>query len=247
MSGHSHFKNIKRIKEANEKRRSQIFSKMARLITVAIREGGSNPETNPKLRMAIQRAREFNVPKENIERIIKQVSGKREEKNLEGVLFEAYGPGQVAIIIEGVTDNKNRSLGEIKHILAQHQGKLAAEGAVRWMFDRKGCLTINLAESGFKNKEELELAGIEAGADDIYWRGDILEVYTKVEELEKVKKNLEERGVKIKSFSLDWVPKEEISISEKDKITSQKLFEALDENETVQNIYSNLKYDNNGN
>ncbi len=243
MSGHSHAKTIKRTKEASDQKRGQIFSKMARVISIAVKEGGPNPETNTKLKVAIEQAKGFNLPKENIERAIKQATGGAEGANLEEVLFEAYGPGGIAIIVEGITDNKNRTLGEIKQIFTQNGGKLVGEGSVRWMFQRKGCIVIDLKLQieDFKNKEKLELMAIEAGALDIYWHDETLDVYTNTEELDKVKKNLEEKGIKIDSVSLDWVPKEEIALNEKIKEACQKLFEALDENEAVQEIYSNLK------
>ena len=243
MSGHSHAKTIKRTKEASDQKRGQIFSKMARVISVAVKEGGPNPETNNKLRVAIEKAKQLNLPKENIERAIKQATGGAEGANLEEVIFEAYGPGGIAIIIEGITDNKNRALGEIKQILTQNGGKLVGEGSVKWMFQRKGCIIVDLKlqSEDFKNKEKLELIAIEAGVLDICWHDETLDVYTNTEELDKVKKNLEEKGIKIDSASLDWVPKEEIALNKKTNETCQKLFEALDENEAVQEIYSNLK------
>ncbi len=243
MSGHSHAKTVKHKKEADAKKRSQIFSKMARLISVAVRQGGPNPEINAKLRMAIETARSFNMPNENIERAIKRASGETGAGRLEEFIFEAYGPGNTALLIEGITDNRNRALGEIKKILNQHNGKLVGEGAVRWMFERKGCVTINSKEQNesLQNKENLELTAIEAGAEDLEWRDDILDVYTNVEDLEKVKKGLEEKGIKIDSSTVDWKPKETIEIDEKDKASCIKLFDALDENDDVQDIYSNLK------
>jgi len=242
MSGHSHAKTIKKVKEASDKKRGQIFSKMARVISVAVEEGGANPETNSKLRLAIEQAKTFNMPKENVERAIKRAAGEGGGERLEEVFFEAYGPGGIAIIVEGITDNKNRTLGEIKQVLSQNNGKLVGEGSVKWMFKRKGCLIIELKLQieDLKNKEKLEMAAIEAGADDVYWHNDTLDVYTKIEELEKVKRTLEERGIKIESASLDWVPKEEVSLDEKTKGACQKLFEELDENDSVQEIYSNL-------
>ena len=241
MSGHSHARTIKHAKEITDQKRGQMFSKMARVISVAVKEGGPNPETNNKLRVAIEQAKQFNLPKENIERAIKQVTGSGEEANLEEVLFEAYGPGRIAIIIEGITDNKNRTLSEIKQILNQNNGKLADTGSVKWLFERKGVIEVQSTKYEDGKKEDLELLAIEAGAQDIYWRDDFLDVYTKIEDLEKVKKNLEEKGIKIESASLDWVAKEEISVDEKIKGAYQKLFEALDENEAVQDVYSNIK------
>ncbi len=265
MSGHSHFSSIKHKKEITDKKRGKIFSKMAKLITVAAKEGGSDPAANSKLRMVIEQAKKINMPKENIERAIKKGSGELESAKLEEVVFEAYGSGKIAIIIEGITDNKNRTLGEIKQILSQNEGKLAGGGSVKWLFERKGAIIIDpqLQVEELKDKEKLEMEAIEAGAEDIYWhaapeegplrqgedeaseprqrRDDILDVYTKPEELEKVKKNLEEKGIKIDSATLDWVPKEMVEVGEKEKESCQKLFEALDENDAVQDIYSNLR------
>ena len=244
MSGHSHAKTIRHQKNITDQKRGQMFSKMARVISVAVKEGGPNPETNAKLRVAVEEAKKNNMPKENVERAIKQAAGGAEGTNLEEVIFEAYGPGGIAIIVEGITDNKNRTLGEIKQIINQNGGKLVGEGGVKWMFERKGCLTLritNLDELRIKNKEELEMLAIEAGASDIYWHDETLDVYTNTGELDKVKKNLEEKGIKTESVSLDWVPKEEISLNAKTKESCQKLFEALDENDAVQEIYSNLK------
>lgn len=240
MSGHSHFKTIKYQKGLADTKRGNLFSKIARVITIAVKEGGNDSNTNTKLRMAIEQAKGVNMPKDNIERAIKRGTGELFGESLEEVVFEAYGPGNIAIIIEGITDNKNRTLGEIKQILNKNNGKLTGEGAVKWMFERKGCITIN-NEEGTKSKEQLELIVIEAGAEDIYWHDGLLDVYAKLENLEKVKKNLEEKGIKIESASLDWTPKEMIEIDEKDRKDCQNLFEALDENDAVQEIYSNLK------
>jgi len=244
MSGHSHSKKIKREKAITDQKRGQMFSKIARMISVAIKEGGTNPETNQKLNVAMETAKRWNLPKENIERAIKKGSGEESAgEKLEAVSFEAFGPGGVALIIEGITDNKNRTLGEIKQILSQNNGKLVGEGAVRWLFEKRGVITVIFASqpSFIKSKEELELAVIEAGAEDIRWYGDDLEIYTTPENLEKIKKILEEKLVKIDSFSLDWVAKETVDLDEKQKEACQKLFEALDENEAVQEIYSNIK------
>lgn len=183
MSGHSHFKTIKRVKEAGDKKRSQIFSKMARLISVAAREGGADPDFNPKLRTAVEKAKELDLPAENIERAIKKGTGELESIKLEEIILDVYGPGGIAIIIESITDNKNRALGEIKQILSQHGAKLVGEGGVRWMFERKA------KSPGY----------------------------------------------------LEWEPKQAIEASAQDKEACRKLFDALDENEAVQEVYSNLK------
>ncbi len=244
MSGHSHAKTIMATKTANDAKKGKIYSKYGRLITIAVKDGGGSgdPLKNAKLKTVMEQAKNMNMPKENIERAIKKGTGELAGEVLEEVSFEGFGPGGIAIIIEGITDNKNRTLGEIKVALNQNNGKLAGEGAVRWMFDRKGAITINpkLQITNFKN-DELEMAAIECGAEDVKWFGDELEVYTKPEDLEKVKKALEEKGIKIDSASLDYIAKEEVEISEKEKEQAQKLFEALDENDAVNDIYSNLK------
>lgn len=243
MSGHSHAKTIKHQKELTNQKKGQAFSKVARSISIAVKEGGPTPETNLKLQQAIEMAKRFNMPKENVERAIKRGTGELTDEKLEEVSFEAYGPGGIAIIIEGITDNTNRTLGEVKQALSQNNGKLVGEGAVKWMFEKKGYIIIDLKlqNEDLKNKERLELLSIEAGAQDIFWHDDILDVYTKTDDLNIVKKNLEEKGIKIESASLDSVAKEEVKPNEKDNEACQKLFDALDGLDDVQEIYSNLK------
>jgi YebC/PmpR family DNA-binding regulatory protein len=250
MSGHSHFSTIKHKKAIEDEKRGKIFSKLTRMISIAAKEG-VNPDTNPKLRQTLDEAKGLNMPKENVERAIKKGSGEGAEENLEEIVYEAFGPGKIAFIIEGITDNKNRTLSEIKQILKDNNGKLANEGAVKWMFEKKGAITIIFKtqnefpeEMPFRNKEELEMAVIEAEAEDIYWRQDedeeILILYTKPEDLEKVKKNLEGKGIKIESVSLDWVAKDFVKTEEKEKKMVEKLFEQLDKNEAVHKIYFNI-------
>ena len=238
MSGHSHWHSIKYQKGVADAKKGKIFSKVAREITIIAKEGGSNPDTNSSLRLAIERAKSINMPSDNIERAIKRGSGGLEGLKLESITVEAYGPGGIALIIEGITDNKNRALSEIKQILNQNNGKLAGEGSVRWLFERKSVIQALKEEA---NKEELEMKAIEAGAEDIYWHNEVLDIYAKIEKMEGIKKNLEKQGIKIKSASLDWIAKEEIIVREKEKEAAQKLFETLEEADSVQEIYSNLK------
>ena len=242
MAGHSHWSSIKHKKEITDKKRGQIFSKLAREIEVAARQGG-DPDFNPKLRVAIEKAKKMKMPTENIEKAIKRGTGELKGERLEEFVFEALGPGGVAIIIEGISDNIKRSLNKIKEVLKNYGGKLVGEGGVRWQFERRGCIVVNqkLKIKNQKDKENLEMLAIEAGAEDLYWHGDVLDVYTKMEDLEKVKKNLEEKGVEIESTSLDWVAKEEIEVDENTFQQCQKLFSALDDLDSVQEIYSNLK------
>jgi len=242
MSGHSHFKSIKHQKGLADAKRGKEFSKIARMIIVAVKQSGADPQTNSKLKLAMDKAKAVNMPKENVERAIKKGAGETEGEKLEEFAFEGFGPGGIALIIEGITDNKNRALSEVKQILSQNQGKLAGEGSVKWLFERKGVITLRITNSyEYTKKENLELMAIESGAEDIYWHDDFLDVFVKSDDLEKVKKTLEEKGLKTESASLDWVAKEPVAVEQKDKDASEKLFEALDENDAVQDIYSNLK------
>ena len=240
MSGHSHAKTIMATKMANDAKKGKIYSKYGRLIAIAVKDGGGSgdPSKNAKLKAVIEQAKNMNMPKENIERAIKKGTGELAGENLEEVSYEGFGPGGIALIIDGITDNSNRTLGEIKSILNQNGGKMAGEGAVRWMFERKGVITIS---GNGKSKEDLELMAIELGADDVKTSGENIDIYTKPEDLEKVKKSLEEKQIKIESASLDFVPKEEVELSEKDKEMTERLFEALDENDAINDIYSNQK------
>lgn len=233
MSGHSKWSKVKHKKAITDVKKGKIFSKMARMISVAAKEKGGDPETNSNLRLAIERARSVNMPRENIDRAIKKGTGEEGGK-LEEITLEAYGPAGVALIIEAITDNKNRTLSEIKNILSKHNGKLAEPGSVQWSFERRGTITI-------KNKEGAELKAIEAGAEDIKLKDDFLEIYTRIEEMEKVKDNLSGQGIKIESASLDWVAKNPLGVENtKEREQLEKLFEALDDNDDVSEIYSNL-------
>jgi len=237
MSGHSHFHNIKIKKGAEDAKRSKTFSKLSKELSVAAKDGGSDITFNAKLRSAVEKAKSMNMPADSIDKAIKKGSGELEGFSYEEFLMEAYGPGGTAFIIEGITDNKNRTLGEIKLILTQRGGKYVNEGGIKWMFEKKGVISIDASN---KNKEEIELTAIEAGADDIDWDESTLYIYTKPEDLEKTKKILEEKKLKVESSALEWVPKETADIDETTKEKNQRFFESLDENEDVQNIYTNI-------
>jgi len=242
MAGHSHWASIKHKKAIADEKRSKIFSKFARMITIAAREKGGDPEKNPQLRMIIERAKEFNMPQENIERAIKRGTGELKGSKLERLLLEGIGPGGVALLIEAITDNKNRTLAEIRHLLEKFGGKLAS-GGVKWQFEQKGVIQIDFEDQKeeFKDKEKLELLAIEAGAEDLKTKKEGIEVYTLPQELDKVKRKLEENGVKIEKAGLEWVAKEEMSLAnEEAKRKLEELFKVLDEHDDVQEIYSNL-------
>ncbi len=242
MSGHSHWSQIRHHKGLTDAKKGKVFSKMARLITVAAKQKGGNPNDNPQLRMIMDKARSFNMPTENIERAIKKGSGELEGAKMEEFMIEAYGPGGIAILVEGITDNKNRTISELKYLIGQHNGKMAEVGSVSWMFEKKGAIILNLTTNNM-SKENLELIAIDCEADDLKWQTDeLLEILTSMEHLETVKKALEQKGLKIDLSSLDWVPKTKIEVSDqKTKEQIEKLFEALEENDDVSEIYSNLK------
>lgn len=240
MSGHSKWSQIKHKKALSDAKKGKIFSKMARQISVAARARGGDPETNPALRMLIDKARSFNMPQENIERAAKKGAGELEGQKFEEFTLEAFGPGNVALIIEGTTDNKNRTISEIKFLLTQYGGKLANIGSVLWLFEK--CGIVNTKKESGVDKQDLEMSLIDAGAEDFKWLDEEnLESYSQPENLEEFKKALQKIRVSIAESSLGWRPKNEIQIAEQ-KIRKQieKLLEALDENDDVNEIYSNL-------
>jgi len=238
MSGHSKWAQIKHKKAITDAKKSKIFSKLAALISIAAREKGGGASMNPKLRLAVEKARAMNMPMENIERAIKRGTGGIESGNLEELLLEAYGPGGKAILISAITDNKNRTLVEIKHILNEYGGKLASSGSVRWMFEEKGKIILE----NQKLNEDMELKIIEAGAEDIkIERGEII-ILTKPEDLELVKQEIIKAKMEISETSLDFIPKTSEKISEEERGAYEKLFEALDEQQDVEEIYSNIEF-----
>ena len=240
MSGHSHAKTVMATKMANDAKKGKVYSKYGRLITIAVKDGGGSgdPEKNSKLKTVIEQAKNANMPKENIERAIKRGTGELAGESLETISYEGFGPGGIAVVVSGITDNTNRTLNEIKSIFNQNNGKMAGEGAVKWMFENKGTITVPVEGT---TKEDIELMAIELGAEDVSAKETSVEIYTKPENLELVKKALEAKGIKIESASLDFVAKEEVVISEKEKEQAQRLFDALDENDAVNEIYSNIK------
>lgn len=231
MSGHSHFHNIKLKKGAEDAKRSKLFSKLSKEISITAREGGPDIAFNPKLRSIVDKARGLNMPNDSIEKAIKRGSGEIEGATLEEFSIEAYGPDNIAVLIEGITDNKNRSINEIKLLVSQKGGKIVNEGAIKWMFERRGVIGI----TDIQSKEEAELLAIEAGAEDILWEEDNLIIYTKPEEMENVKNNL--TSLKVDFANLEWVAKEKISADE-EKCTS--FIEAIEDHDDVSNVYTNI-------
>lgn len=238
MSGHSKWSTIKHKKAINDAKRANIFTKLAKDVTIAARDGG-DPEMNFKLRMAIDKARSMNMPKDNIERAIKSGTGElKEGAQIEEALYEAYGPGQIAMLVKVATDNKNRTLSEVRNILNKNGGKPVEGGGVSWQFEQKGIIEV---ESGSKDEEETEMLIIESGADDYKLDDGVFIVYTKVSDLQKVKEVLEKGGLKIQEASLAFIAKDTVSVDDSTKEKFESLLEALDEQDDVVGVFDNIE------
>jgi len=239
MSGHSKWAQIKRQKGANDAKRGQMFTKLGREITVAARNGGGDPAANFRLRLAIQRARENNMPLDNIERAIKRATGATEGSTLEEVVYEGYGPNGAAIMVEALTDNRNRTVSEVRNVFARAGGSLGETGCVSWLFDPKGVVTI---DASGRDADEIALAAIDAGAEDVRTEDDAVEVYTAPEALESVRQTLEKSGLPISSAEITQQPKTTIELDEKDAIQVLKLMDRLEELDDVQRVHSNVDF-----
>lgn len=239
MSGHSKWSTIKRKKGAADAKRGQQFSKLARMITVAVKEGGPDPEMNFKLRLAIDKAKEANMPSVNIERAISGAS--KEGFAIEEITYEAYGPEGIALLIRAVTDNRNRASSEIKAVLAKHNGSLGSPGSVSYLFKQKGLAAIDAKNLGEDKKDELELLAIDLGAEDIKEEGDLIEIYTMPKNLHKVSAGLKEKGFKIESENLEMNPENSIEVEAENKAKKiLNLVDALEELEDVEEVFSNF-------
>ena len=236
MSGHSKWATTKHQKAATDKKRSNLFTKLANLISVAARTGG-DPTMNFSLRLAIDKAKAANMPRENIERAIKRGTGELAGQRIEEELYEAYGLSGTAILIEATTDNKNRAVAEIKSILNKFGGKLAGSGSVSYLFQRKGVIKVRVSGD---QSEETELKIIDSGAEDYEKIEDGYLIYTKTDGLKTVQDKLSESGFEIESAELSWEPKETVTLSEDDAAKVIKLLESLDELDDVSNVSSNL-------
>ncbi len=239
MSGHSKWSTIKRAKGVADAKRGQIFTKLAKEIMVSVREGGSSPEQNFRLRLIIQKCRDNNMPSENIERAIKKGSGEGAGAALAEASFEGYGPGGIAILVQVLSDNRNRTLQEIRSILNRSGGSMAAAGAVSWMFEPKGVITIDTNQI---DAEEVALWAIDAGAEDVKIEKSYLEVYTKSDTLEAVRRALEEKEVPIASAELSMIPKTTVDLDEENAIRSLKLLDKLEELDEVRRVFSNVDF-----
>ncbi len=239
MSGHSHWSGIKHKKELTDAKRGKIFTKAARLITVSAKQGGLDPDMNPTLRLAIEKAKTVNMPKANIERAIQKASIKDSGANIEAVSYEAFGPGGVAMIIQGLTDNKNRAVGDVRRTVTKHGGRMAENGSVVWMFTTKSRIKI-LNQSDLKiSDNDLELAIIESGADDIKKEDDEILIYSEPNTTQTVQTSLEKHGIQTSSPEIELIPKQTVELDKKDQEKLEKILEALDDCDDVVEIFTN--------
>lgn len=238
MGGHSHWSQVKRHKGASDAKRGQIFTKLGREIMIAAREGGGDPAMNPRLRLALAKAREFNMPADTIERAIKRGTGKLDEaKTLVEATFEGYGPGGVAILVDALTDNRNRTVSDLRVAFSRAGGSLAESGSVAWQFESRGLV---LAETpGGTDPEEVALTAIDAGAEDVKIEDNRVEIYTAPTDVEKVRRSLEEAGVPVASAELSMVAKSTIALDEKQAVQVLKLLDTLESLDDVQRVYCN--------
>ncbi len=237
MSGHSKWATIKRKKGAEDAKRGKIFTKLIREIAVAAKIGGGDPGGNPRLRSVIDKAREANMPQDNIARAIKKGTGELEGVNYEEQTFEGYGPAGVALMFNVLTDNKNRTISEIRHLLAKNGGNLGESGCVSWVFSKKGVLSFDKQQT---SEDQLMEIALEAGADDIKGEDESLEVLTDPASFEAIRKAIEGKGLKPASAEVTMVPQNYVKLTGADAEKMLKLMEALEDHDDIQNVYSNF-------
>lgn len=239
MSGHSKWATIKRKKAALDSKRGKIFTKLIKEITIAARQGGGDPAGNPRLRLAVDNAKSQNMPQDNIDRAIKKATGELEGVTYHELTYEGYGPASIAILVEVATDNKNRTVAEVRHLFSKHGGAMAESGSVAWMFDRKGIIT--LPAQGKTEDEMMEIV-IEAGADDLQTEEDYFEVQTSIESFEPLRKALLAKNISVENASLQWIAKNLIAVQGEDAEKVMKLIEAIEDCDDVQNVFSNADF-----
>ncbi|MGO9973005.1 MAG: YebC/PmpR family DNA-binding transcriptional regulator [Solirubrobacteraceae bacterium] len=240
MSGHSKWHSIKHKKAIVDARRGQHFTKLARAITVAAREGGGDPEGNPSLALAIQKARDASMPKDNIERAVQKGTGEGVDADqFETVLYEAYAPGGVALLIEALTDNRNRTGADVRHLLGKHGGSLGTPGSVSYLFDKRGVIIVDAS----RYSEDDVLVAVDAGALDIALDDDVLEIVTEPADFAKVRTALVEAGVEIESADIEQRPSTRVTVQEEDAGRLMRLIDALEESDDVGAVHANFDVD----
>jgi YebC/PmpR family DNA-binding regulatory protein len=236
MAGHSKWANIKHKKGKEDAKRGKIFTKLIKEITVAAKMGGGDIDANPRLRTAVEAAKSANMPKDNIERGIKKGTGDLEGVNYEDIKYEGYGPGGAAVLVEVLTDNRNRAVGEVRHLFSKHGGNLGENGCVAWMFEKKGYILVTKESS---DEETLMEVALEAGAEDIKEQDDSFEVITDPSDFEAVKKALEEGDIHYEVAEISMLPENETAVDGKDAEKMVKLIDGLEDCDDVQNVYTN--------
>jgi len=237
MSGHSKWHSIKHKKAKIDAARGKVFTKLIKELTVGARVGGGDPNMNPRLRVAVAAAKAANMPAKNIDNAIKKGTGEMPGVVYEDVAYEGYGPGGVALYIDAVTDNRNRTVAEIRFLLSKHGGNLGESGSVAWMFERKGMITV---PSGNYTEEHLFELAIECGAQDMEIDDESYIIYSSFEDFNQVRNELEEKGIQMESAELTMIPKNTVSLEGKDAENLMKLLELLDDHDDVQNVYANF-------
>jgi YebC/PmpR family DNA-binding regulatory protein len=237
MSGHSKWHTIKHKKGAADAKRGKVFTRIIKELTVAARGGGGDPEMNPRLRTIVADAKANNMPRENIERAIRRGTGEEPGVTYEEVTYEAYGPGGVALLIETLTDNKNRTVGEVRFMLGKHNGNLAAENSVAWMFSRKGEVIV---EKGHVDEDKLLAAALDAGADDMNDDGSVWEIVSPPEQFEAVRDAVKALGIEPASAAIAMVPKNYVKLVGKEAQQMLKLMEAIEDHDDVQHVWANF-------
>jgi len=237
MSGHSKWANIKNKKERTDAKRGKIFTKIGREIAVAVKEGGDNPNANSKLKDVIAKAKANNMPNDTITRSIKKAAGALGDINYENIVYEGYGPGGVAVIVEALTDNRNRTASDVRHCFDKNGGSLGATGCVAWMFERKGVIAIEKADG--IDEDEVMLMAIDAGASDVQADDEMLEVITDTTSFSSVREALEKSGLVFAEADLQMVPSNTVDVTDEIQESVQKLLDMLEDNDDVQNVYHN--------
>ena len=237
MSGHSKWNNIKHKKEAGDAKRAKIFTNIGREIALAVKEGSSDPAANARLRDIIAKAKTENVPSDNINRMIAKYSGENDSANFEPITYEGYGPGGVAVIVETLTDNRNRTAAEMRHYFDKNGGSLGVANCVSWQFDRKGVLVI---ENDGQNEDEIMMAALDAGADDCTADEEMFEIVTSPDSFGDVREALEKAGYEFVEAEIKMIPQSMIELTDEDALKNmQRLLDMLDDNDDVQNVWHN--------
>ena len=240
MVGHNKWSKIKRKKGVNDAKRGALFTKLIREITVAAREGGGSVEFNARLRLAVETAKAASMPAENIERAIKKGTGELEGVDYQEVTYEGYGPGGVALFIECLTDNTNRTVADVRYALSKCDGSLGTDGSVAWQFERKGQIVIDASKH---SEDDVFEAAIESGAEDVVGDGEEFVVTAEPSDLQSIEAGLKEAGIEAASAAITRIPKNEVAVSGRDAEKLLKLLEMLDELDDVQNVHSNADID----